>query len=71
MLIHLGLFYALKLGNQIHIFCAIVFLFTQSYQIQIIFKQSSWPTDGTLTGTTTLGQSWPESNANEGMLHTP
>ena len=27
--------------------------------------------DGTLTGTTTLGQSGSESNGNEGVLHTP
>ena len=30
-----------------------------------------WPIDGTLTGTTTPGQSEPESNGNEGLLHIP
>ena len=27
--------------------------------------------NGTLTGTTTLGQSGPGSNGNEGLLHSP
>ena len=30
-----------------------------------------WPIDGTLTGTTTLGQSGHESNGNEGVHHIP
>ena len=30
---------------------------------------SIWPIDGTLTGTTTQGQSELESNGNEGILH--
>ena len=30
-----------------------------------------WPIDGTLTGTTTLGQSGPKSNGNEGVLQLP
>ena len=30
-----------------------------------------WPIDGTLTGTTTLGQSGPESNSNQGVLYIP
>ena len=29
------------------------------------------PIDETLTGTTTLGQSEPESNSNEGVFHIP
>ena len=32
-------------------------------------KSSIWPIDGTLTGTTTLGQSRTESNGNEELLH--
>ena len=32
---------------------------------------SVWPIDGTLTGTTTLGQGGPGSNGNEGVLHIP
>ena len=28
-----------------------------------------WPTNGTLTSTTTQGQSGPESNGNESVLH--
>ena len=41
------------------------------------FMYSKWlnntnqPIDGSLTGTTTLSQSGPESNANEGVLHIP
>ena len=31
---------------------------------------SIWPLDGALTGTTTLAQSEPESNGNEGVLYT-
>ena len=31
----------------------------------------TWPTDGILTGTTTLDQSWPGSNSNEGVFHIP
>ena len=30
-----------------------------------------WSIDGTLTGTTNLGQNGPESNDNEGVLHIP
>ena len=32
---------------------------------------SIWPIDGTLSGATTLGQSGPGSNGNEGVLHIP
>ena len=32
-------------------------------------NSSSWPIDGTQSGTTTLGQSGPESNGNEGVFH--
>ena len=33
---------------------------------------SSWPIDGTLTGTTTLGHSWPgNNNSNKRVLHPP
>ena len=32
---------------------------------------SIWPIDGTQTGITTPDQSGPESNDNEGVLHTP
>ena len=34
-------------------------------------NSSIWPIDGSLTGTTTLGQSGPGSNGNEGVLHIP
>ena len=34
-------------------------------------NSSMWPINGTLTGTTTPGQSEPESNGNEGVLHIP
>ena len=30
---------------------------------------SIWPIDRTLSSATTLGQSWPESDRNEGILH--
>ena len=33
-------------------------------------NRSFWPMDGALTGTTTLGQSGPGSNSNEGVLPT-
>ena len=32
---------------------------------------SIWPIDGTLSCSTTLGQSWPGSNINERVLHIP
>ena len=35
------------------------------------FNKFIWAIDFTLTGTTTLGQSEPGSNGNEGVLHTP
>ena len=44
---------------------------TRSFWIQIIFNRSIWPFDGTLTGTTTSGQSSPGNNANKGVLSTP
>ena len=34
-------------------------------------NSSIWSVDGTLTGTTTLGQSRPGSNGNKRVLHTP
>ena len=34
-------------------------------------NSSIWPIDRTLTGTTTSGQSEPESNDNEGVFHSP
>ena len=34
-------------------------------------NSSIWPIDGTVTGTTTLGQSGPGSNSNEGVFHIP
>ena len=34
-------------------------------------KRLIWPIDGALTGTTTLGQSGPGSNGNEGVFHIP
>ena len=42
-----------------------------SHLIQIFLNSSVWPVDGTLTGTTNLGQSGPGSNVNEEVLHTP
>ena len=32
---------------------------------------SIWALDRTLIGTTTVGQSWPEINGNEGVLYIP
>ena len=32
---------------------------------------SIWPIDKTLSGVTTLGQSKPDSDGNEGILHIP
>ena len=32
---------------------------------------TTWTIERTLTGTTTSGQSWPESNSNEHLLHIP
>ena len=34
-------------------------------------NSSIWPIDRTLSGATTLGQSGPGSNGNEGLLHIP
>ena len=34
-------------------------------------KSSIWPIDRTLSGATTLGQSGPGTNDNEGVLHIP
>ena len=34
-------------------------------------NSSIWPIDKTLSGATTLGQSGPGSNGNEGVLHIP
>ena len=36
-----------------------------------LLNSSIWPIDMTLTVTTTLGQSGPGSNSNEGVLHVP
>ena len=70
MLINLRLFYAMKLGNHIHIynFCVVVWgvFCTQSYQIWINFKQIY----ETLTDPTTPGQSEPGSTNNEVVLQT-
>ena len=34
-------------------------------------QSSIWPIDRTLSGTTSLGQSGPGSNDNEGVIHIP
>ena len=39
--------------------------------MQIILNRSFWSIDGTLTGTSTLGQSRTGSNDNEGVLYSP
>ena len=56
----------------------IKYLFAQSYvvsSIPIYYKKFSnrfiCSVDGTLTDTTALGQSGPENNDNEEVLHTP
>ena len=36
-----------------------------------MIEEIYWPRDGALTGTTTPGQSEPESNGNEGIHHIP
>ena len=43
-------------------------LFTCSFNSQ---NSSIWSTDVTLSGATTLGQSGPESNVNEEVVHIP
>ena len=44
----------------------------QIIQFSIIAQFSSvWPIDRILSGAATLGQSKPESNGNEGVLHIP
>ena len=44
----------------------------QVIQFSISMQFSSiWPIDRTLSGASTLGQSWPGSNGNEGVLHIP
>ena len=46
-------------------YCLFAF-FSRSYRIRIILlNRSIWPIDGTLTGTTTSGQSGPGGNGNE------
>ena len=47
------------------------FLCTQSYWMQIIFKQVYLTHRWTQTGTTMLGLSGPGSNVSEGVLYTP
>ena len=37
--------------------------------LPILGKSSIWPTDSTLSAATTLAQSEPRSNGNEGVLH--
>ena len=39
-------------------------------EFKIFANRSIWPTDGTLTGTTTLGQNGPGINDNEGVIYT-
>ena len=41
-----------------------------SYWNKLFSNGSIWPIDGTLTGTTTPGQSGSESNDNEVVFHT-
>ena len=47
-----------------------LFICIQSYWIRIILSISTWPIDGTQTGTATPGKSGPESNANEEIFYT-
>ena len=49
----------------------IKYLYHNKYLRKCFRNRSIWPIDGTLVGTTTLGSSGPESNDNEGILHTP
>ena len=71
----LQLFYAQMLGNHnMYIFwftflysCFLRFFYTQSYQIQII-DRSIWPINGTITDTTSPGQSGFGSKGNEEVL---
>ena len=41
------------------------------FKVQQMITQFYWPIDGTLTGTTTPGQSGPGSNCNEGVFYIP
>ena len=47
------------------------FFCTQSYWIWLTFKLFIWSIDEVLTGNTTLDQSGPGSNGNEGVLNAP
>ena len=50
----------------------VLFLFQTILFTRIKFlNKSTWSINGTLTGTTTPSESGPESNGNEGVLHTP
>ena len=82
MSIYLGLFYNLRIENQIYcmfIFTSFVSLFlksffficTGSYWIQIILNRFIWLMDGNPTGTATSSQIETKSNSNEWVLHTP
>ena len=70
---HLGLFYAERLWNYIHIniFCVVFFwrffLAYSPMENKWFLNRSTWPIDGNLTVTSTPGK----SNGNERLLHTP
>ena len=77
----LGLFYSSRLENHIH--CMFIFTFFMQLFLKSFFfalghignkwfiNKSIWPIDGTLTGTTTPGQSGTGSNGNKRVLHSP
>ena len=46
-------------------------LFTTTLHMFEWLNSSIWPADRTLTGTTTPGESGPESNGYEGEFHIP
>ena len=49
----------------------IIYLHTDVFKYIKWFNSSFWPTDGTLSGTSTPDESGPGGNGNEQVLHIP
>ena len=66
---HTGIRFQVFLSNTNNMFT--VKRFQSVLLIRIILNRSLWSIDVTLICTTIPGQSWPGSNGNEGVRHTP
>ena len=65
------LFVYIQLNDQTVLFLTIQFNLSHLFALSLNLKSSTRLIDRTLSGSTTLGQSGPGSNSNEGVLHIP